>query len=228
MTVALREGGHDYLMNIQIIYTECHAYNVNNGIDCPYFMKMHLINGKPVGLGFCLCHDPKHFPGQLFHTSAGIQTVDDLIYVIEISVNVMVGMYMTVRLVMAVMMAGLMTVCMLVTVALFMTVPMLMTLALLQMHIKIKNIQPAGLPPSKMEMIPTKPHAVQSPYKSFLIRSQIQQRPYGHISADSRITFQVKYFSHFISPPVCLFALPHIRLRIHCQYLPRKSRWHRN
>ena len=36
------------------------------------------------------------------------------------------------------------------------------------------------------------------------------------------------FFSLFFPPPVCLFALPDSPHRIHCQYLPRKSRLHRN
>ena len=115
-----------------------------------------------------------------------------------------------------------------VTMLMFLSVTMLMFLPRLQMHVKIKRIQPARLLPSEVQMIPLQTHAVQGFFQHFTIRAQIQKRPHRHIPADSRITFQIKYFSHIISPPVCLFASPHIRRRIRCQYLLPRFRSHRN
>ena len=99
---------------------------------------------------------------------------------------------------------------------------------LLQMHIKIIRIQSTYIFPPKVQMISAYPQAFKGMFQHMPVRSQVQKRTNGHIPADSRITFQIQYFSHFILPPICLFEWPDIRPRIRCQYSPLKSRWHRN
>ena len=76
-----------------------------------------------------------------------------------------------------------------------MAMPMLMPL-FLQMHIKIIRIQAALHRPAKMKVISFHSQAVQRMLQHRLVGAKIQKRSNRHISADSRITFQIQYFSH--------------------------------
>ena len=137
-------------------------------------MKMYLVYGKSVSFGLCLCYNRKHPFGQILNMIVGIQAVNDLIHIIKISVDV--GM--------DVMVSVCMTVIMNLPVTVNMIFPMLI-LMFFQMHIKIKRIQSADFLSPKMEMISFKSHTVQRPFQRLLVSSQIQQRPYCHIPADS-------------------------------------------
>ena len=76
-----------------------------------------------------------------------------------------------------------------------MAMPMLMPL-FLQMHIKIIRIQAALHRPAKMKVVSFYSQAVQRMLQHRLVGAKIQKRSNRHISADSRITFQIQYFSH--------------------------------
>lgn len=69
-------------------------------------------------------------------------------------------------------------------------VPML-PLTFLQMHIKVKRIQPALLRPPKMQMIASNAQTPQCTLQLCAVGAQIQERAHGHIAADSRVTFQI-------------------------------------
>ena len=69
-------------------------------------------------------------------------------------------------------------------------VPML-PLTFLQMHIKVKRIQPALLRPPKMQMIASNAQTPQRALQLCAVGAQIQERANGHIAADSRVTFQI-------------------------------------
>ena len=66
----------------------------------------------------------------------------------------------------------------------------------LQMHIKIIRIQAALHRPAKMKVVSFHSQAVQRMLQHRLVGAKIQKRSNRHISADSRITFQIQYFSH--------------------------------
>ena len=76
-----------------------------------------------------------------------------------------------------------------------MVMPMFMPL-FLQMHIKIIRIQPAFHRPAKMEMVSLHAQAAECPLQNFSVGAKIQKRSDRHISANSRITFQIQYFPH--------------------------------
>ena len=63
--------------------------------------------------------------------------------------------------------------------------------ALLQMHVKIKRIQPALLRPSKVQMISSDAQTFQRALQLPAVRAQIKERAHGHVAADSRIAFQI-------------------------------------
>ena len=98
-------------------------------------------------------------------------------------------MRMCMLVAMLVLMAVLMLVAVLMAVLVLVAVPMavlvLVAVLMLQMHIKVKGIQPAGHLPSKMKMISVHLHTVKHPLQLCPIRSQIKQSSYRHISADS-------------------------------------------
>ena len=182
MAVTFRQCRNHHILHTQIVDTDCRTDNVHYRINGPHFVEMNLFNRKPMGLGFRLCHNAEHGPGHFLHPLIGIQTVYDMINVVEVPVNV--GMRMTVT--------SLMPVTILMTVTIFMTVAFLMTmLMLLQMHIKIKCIQTAHNLPSKMQMVSIHSQALQRILQHLPVRSQIKQGSYRHIPADARITFQI-------------------------------------
>ena len=96
-------------------------------------------------------------------------------------------------------------VCMLMIMGMAFHVLMIMPMALstlmvmplfLQMHIKIIRIQPAFYRPAKMEMVSLHAQAAECPLQNFSVGAKIQKRSDRHISANSRITFQIQYFPH--------------------------------
>ena len=206
MAVTFRQCRNHHILHTQIVDADCRTDNVHYRINGSHFVEMNLFNRKPMGLGFRLCHNAEHGPGHFLHPLIGIQTVYDMINVVEVPVNV--GMRMTVLILMTVLMLMAVTflmavaflmavtifmaVTILMTVTIFMTVAFLMTmLMLLQMHIKIKCIQTAHNLPSKMQMVSIHSQALQRILQHLPVRSQIKQGSYRHIPADARITFQI-------------------------------------
>ena len=99
MAVAFRQCGNHHILHAQIVHTDCHADNVHNGINGSHFMKMNLLNRKPMGLGFRLRHNAEHGPGHFLHPFIGIQMVYDMINVVEVPVSM--GVRMAVLMLMA-------------------------------------------------------------------------------------------------------------------------------
>lgn len=97
-----------------------------------------------------------------------------------------------------------------------------------QVHVKIIRIQPAFLRPAEMQVVAAHAQAGQGALQLPAVRAQVQKSAYGHIAADSRVTFQIQNLFHIISPPIDLFGSPGIRRRSHCQCLPLKFRSHRS
>ena len=106
MAVTFRQCRNHHILHTQIVDADCRTDNVHYRINGSHFVEMNLFNRKPMGLGFRLCHNAEHGPGHFLHPFIGIQTVYDMINVVEVPVNV--GMRMTVT--------SLMTVLMLMTV----------------------------------------------------------------------------------------------------------------
>ena len=57
---------YNYIRNIQIIQTDCHRYNIYNGINCPDFMKMYLLHRHIMCLALCFCKNLKYSQSNLF------------------------------------------------------------------------------------------------------------------------------------------------------------------
>ena len=133
MAVTFRQCRNHHILHTQIVDADCRTDNVHYRINGSHFVEMNLFNRKPMGLGFRLCHNAEHGPGHFLHPLIGIQTVYDMINVVEVPVNV--GMRMTVTILMTVLMlmamATLMTVTILMPVAILMTVLMLMAVTIL-------------------------------------------------------------------------------------------------
>ena len=79
LAVALRQRRYHNLLYSQVVETDCHADDIDNGIDRSHLMKMNLINGKTVGLCFRLCYNQKHVLRQFLHCIVGIQAAYDFI-----------------------------------------------------------------------------------------------------------------------------------------------------
>ena len=197
ISAAFCQRRYDHLIYSQIIYTDSRTYNIDNGINRSYLMKMHLLNRKPVGLRLCLRNNQKHFSGQLLYMLIGIQPINNCINIMQVPMLMRMCMLVVMLVLMAVLMlvavlvavtvlmAVLVLVAVAVTVLMLVAVLMLMAVLMLQMHIKVKGIQPAGHLPSKMKMISVHLHTVKHPLQLCPIRSQIKQSSYRHISADS-------------------------------------------
>ena len=127
MAVTFRQCRNHHILHTQIVDADCRTDNVHYRINGSHFVEMNLFNRKPMGLGFRLCHNAEHGPGHFLHPFIGIQTVYDMINVVEVPVNV--GMRMTVLILMTVLM--LMAVTFLMAVAFLMTVTFLMAVTFL-------------------------------------------------------------------------------------------------
>ena len=127
MAVTFRQCRNHHILHTQIVDADCRTDNVHYRINGSHFVEMNLFNRKPMGLGFRLCHNAEHGPGHFLHPLIGIQTVYDMINVVEVPVNV--GMRMTVLILMTVLM--LMAVTFLMAVAFLMTVTFLMAVTFL-------------------------------------------------------------------------------------------------
>jgi len=187
ISAAFCQRRYNHLIYSQIIYTDSRTYNIDNGINRSYLMKMHLLNRKPVGLRLCLRNNQKHFSGQLLYMLIGIQPINNCINIMQVPMLMRMCMLVAMLVLMAVLMlvAVLVAVTVLMAVLVLVAVLMLMAVLMLQMHIKVKGIQPAGHLPSKMKMISVHLHTVKHPLQLCLICSQIKQSSYRHISADS-------------------------------------------
>ena len=95
MPVSLTKRRHCHFLYSQIIDAYSNAYNVNNRINRPYFMKMYLFNGKTMSFRLCLCHNREHLSGQLLYMVIGIQTINNLIHIVKVPVNVRMSMILT-------------------------------------------------------------------------------------------------------------------------------------
>ncbi len=140
---------------------------------------MDLIDRKAVGLGLRLCHDLKDPFCQLFYLIGRLQAVDDRVNVVQIAMDMCVGVYMIVGEILAVLLVNMLSMRMIVVfvsvlfmamaVHSFLTVHMIMVLVsvvfmnvpfmavlsffFLQMDIKIIRVDAAFYRPSKMQMI---------------------------------------------------------------------------
>ena len=119
---------------------------------------------------------------------------------VVVGVLVVMGMLVTMFVVvgMLVVMGMLVT----VTVGMLMLVGMLMSVLMhmavgvgvlpaLQVHIKVEGVDPALFRPAKMEMVAVHMEALKGSLQALSVRPQIQKGPHRHISADSRVAFQI-------------------------------------
>ena len=117
---------------------------------------------------------------------------------VVVGMLVLMGMLVTVIVVvgMLVVMAMLVTVSVsvLVVMGMFVVVAVLILMAVLtalQVHIKVEGVDPALFRPAKMEMVAIHMEALKGSLQALSVRPQIQKGPHRHISADSRVAFQI-------------------------------------
>ena len=162
-------------------------------------------------LGLSLCHDLENTSRQLFYFVRGLQTVNNGVNVIEVSVGVrmhvivsmlvimfmmivvMISMVVSMLMVVAMFVAVLCTVfvnmgmcvfVIMIVVLMFMVVMILMFF-ILQMHVKIIGLDTAFLRCSKMQMIAVYTQTCKGIFQYLSVCSQVKKRSYGHITANS-------------------------------------------
>ena len=141
-------------------------------------MEMHLIHRKPVGSGLCLRHQAEHLLRQTARLFI-LQTVNDLINIMDISMHMRVVVIVSVAMIMGmavifvmvvavismmvviVIMVLVMVMSMAVAVIMFFVIVMMIMvmivamimLFLFQMHIEIIGVNAAFLRPAKVQVI---------------------------------------------------------------------------
>ena len=149
-----------------------------------------------MGLGLRLRHDLKHPPGQGLHLVPLLHAVYDLADVPEVAVNMGMGVVMTMFVVVGVPVVMGMFVVVAVSVLMGMLVIVavsvgVLVLMALQVHIKVEGVDLALFRPAKMEMVAVHMEALKGSLQALSVRPQIQKGPHRHISADSRVAFQI-------------------------------------
>ena len=106
--------------------------------------------------------------------------------------NVGMGMLVTVTVSVPVVMGMFVVVAVSVLMGMLVGVLVLMAvLPALQVHIKVEGVDPALFRPAKMEMVAVHMEALKGSLQALSVRPQIQKGPHRHISADSRVAFQI-------------------------------------
>ena len=98
------------------------------------------------------------------------------------------GVFVTMIVSVLVLMGMVVTVIVSVLMDMFVVV---LVLPALQVHIKVEGIDPALFRPAKMEMVAVHMEALKGSLQALSVRPQIQKSPHRHISADSRVAFQI-------------------------------------
>ena len=122
--------------------------------------------------------------GMTMFVVVGVLVVMGMLVTVIVSVGMLVvmGMFVTVTV----------SVGMLVVMGMFVVVLVLMAvLPALQVHIKVEGVDPALFRPAKMEMVAVHMEALKGSLQALSVRPQIQKGPHRHISADSRVAFQI-------------------------------------
>ena len=115
-----------------------------------------------------------------------------MLVTVIVSVGMLVGMGMLVTVTVSVGMLVVMG--MFVGMGMFVVVGVLVLMAVLpalQVHIKVEGVDPALFRPAKMEMVAVHMEALKGSLQALSVRPQIQKGPHRHISADSRVAFQI-------------------------------------
>ena len=115
-----------------------------------------------------------------------------MLVTVTVSVGMLVGMGMLVTVTVSVGMLVVMG--MFVGMGMFVVVGVLVLMAVLpalQVHIKVEGVDPALFRPAKMEMVAVHMEALKGSLQALSVRPQIQKGPHRHISADSRVAFQI-------------------------------------
>ena len=126
----------------QIPDTYSCADNVNNRIYRAYLMEMYLIYRKAVSSGLCFRYQTEHLLSQAARLLI-LQAIDDVINIMDISVNMVMVVIMSVISMAVIMLMLFMAVVMvdLSMLMLFVAVVMVVIVSLLfQMHVKIVSI----------------------------------------------------------------------------------------
>ena len=113
---------------------------------------------------------------------------------VVVGVLVVMGMLVTVIVSVGVVMGMLVVVAVSVLMGMFVVVAVLMLMAVLtalQVHINVEGVDPALFCPAKMEMVAVHMEALKGSLQALSVRPQIQKGPHRHISADSRVAFQI-------------------------------------
>ena len=84
---SLRETGDDASLNAEIVQADCRRDDVCDGINRADFMKMNLIGGNAMSLGFRLCDDAENFFCQRTGRSRHFPAVNDGFHVVQASVD---------------------------------------------------------------------------------------------------------------------------------------------
>ena len=124
--------------------------------------------------------------GMTMFVVVGVLVVMGMLVTVIVSVGMLVvmGMFVTVTV----------SVGMLVVMGMFVVVAVLVLMAVLpalQVHIKVEGVDPALFRPAKMEMVAVHMEALKGSLQALSVRPQIQKGPHRHISADSRVAFQI-------------------------------------
>ena len=112
----------------------------------------------------------------------GMLVVMAMLVTVSVSVLVVMGMLVAVAVSVGVVMGMLVVVAVLVLMA---------VLTALQVHIKVEGVDPALFRPAKVEMVAVHMEALKGSLQALSVRPQIQEGPHRHISADSRVAFQI-------------------------------------
>ena len=124
--------------------------------------------------------------GMTMFVVVGVLVVMGMGVTVIVSVGMLVVMGMLVTVTVSVGVLVVMGMLVIVGVLVLMAV-----LPALQVHIKVEGVDPALFRPAKMEMVAVHMEALKGSLQALSVRPQIQKGPHRHISADSRVAFQI-------------------------------------
>ena len=207
--------GHDDAGYVEVVEAHGDRHDIDDGIDGPHLVEVHLIERDGVRLGLGMRDDVHHAVGELARPRRQLAGIDDGVDVRGAAVLVMmVVMAVLVSMVVTVVAgAPLMAVPMVVVVVAGVIMPVAVTMVvvapmevrhivvvvlmrLIEHHIEVAAVDTCLLDAAYAHLVAIQRQARERIAQARLVGARIEQRRDGHIAADAVRAIQIERLSH--------------------------------
>jgi len=205
-TCTFIEDGDDDVSYTESVNAVAYGCYVDNGVYGTYLMEMDLVYRKGMSLGLGLGYDTEDAYGNLLGMRVEGTAVQYVLYLCQVPVE-MVVMFFIMVMVVVMIVVVVIVVMMVIIVVMVVMIMVVMAVAMKPFHIVVMvllfkdDIEVAGIDTGLYDTADTyaetvKWKACKSLLKLVRVDTEVKKGCYGHVTADSGITFQIKGFSH--------------------------------